>query len=188
MSDEKRAHILSTALDAFLRHGYRRVNMQEIADAAGISRQGLYLYFRTKEEVFSAAVEQRAEGLLKEIRQGIEEKKTVEDKILYAFDVWTVRDFEKEIATAEAKEIHECMHAFMNTSFEKMRLKFEAILSAVLSKHTKARKIKSAFTPEKFAHLIYSSMRGFKLSAKNGAELRKMIHDLLKISIPNMRK
>ncbi len=53
---------------------------KEIAEAAGISRHGLYLYFKTKEEVYRAAVEPRAERLVDEIRQGIGKKATVEEK------------------------------------------------------------------------------------------------------------
>jgi AcrR family transcriptional regulator len=133
MSDERREHILSTALEAFSRHGYRRVNMKEIAEAAGISRPGLYLYFKTKEDVYGAAVEQRAEGLLEEIRQGINEKAAIKDKIMHAFEIWTVRDFETEVGSPEAREIYECTQSFMSASFDKMRLKFETILAAALS-------------------------------------------------------
>lgn len=184
MSDAKRTRILAAALETFLRYGYKRVNMQEIAESAGISRQGLYLYFKTKEDVFAAAVEQRAENLLEEIRRGIEKKKTAADKILYAFDVWTIRDFEREVASPEAREIQEYTHPFMSKSFEKMREKFEAILASVLTASNAAAKAKGELAPEHVAHLVYSAMRGFKLASKNGPELRTMLRDLLTISLP----
>lgn len=179
MSDEKKDQILSKALEAFFRYGYRRVNMKEIAEEAGISRQGLYLYFETKEEVYRQAVEQRAERLLDEIHRGIKKRETVDSKILYAFDIWTIRNFAAEINSPEAREINECTQAFMSTSFDEKRRKFEAILEEILVDHYKAIEKKPDSYPAKIAHLLYSSIRGFKLTAKSSEELKKMIQELL---------
>lgn len=52
-----RAQVLRHALDCFLRFGYERTAMQDIATAAGLSRQGLYHHFSNKEELFSALAE-----------------------------------------------------------------------------------------------------------------------------------
>ena len=179
MRDEKKERILSTALEVFFRYGYRRVNMKEIADAAGISRQGLYLYFPSKEDVYREAVEQKAEKLLDEILQGITGKTEVEEKILYAFEIWTIRDFATEIGSPEAREINGYTQSFMNAGFERTRLKFEAIVEKVLSDHYETAGTKAALPPGTISRLIYSSMRGFKLSAKSGEELKQMIRDLL---------
>jgi TetR/AcrR family transcriptional regulator, regulator of autoinduction and epiphytic fitness len=67
VSDEKRQHILSAALGVFFKYGYKRVSMNEIAEAAGISRPGLHLYFSSKEEVFRAAILHLADGLIAEV-------------------------------------------------------------------------------------------------------------------------
>jgi AcrR family transcriptional regulator len=45
MSDDKRTRILAAARSVFLRYGFKRVNMNDIADAAGVSRPALYLLF-----------------------------------------------------------------------------------------------------------------------------------------------
>jgi AcrR family transcriptional regulator len=49
-----RDDILRKALECFLRFGYERTAMQDIAVAAGLSRQGLYHHFANKEELFEA--------------------------------------------------------------------------------------------------------------------------------------
>jgi AcrR family transcriptional regulator len=41
--------------------------MNEIAEAAGISRAGLYLYFKNKEEIFNAAIVHHGYTLIEEI-------------------------------------------------------------------------------------------------------------------------
>ena len=36
----------------FLRYGFKKTSMDDVAQAAGVSRQGLYLYFDTKDFLF----------------------------------------------------------------------------------------------------------------------------------------
>jgi len=52
----RRAAILEATAEVFLRYGYKKTSMDDLARAAGLSRQGLYLHFRTKEDLFRASV------------------------------------------------------------------------------------------------------------------------------------
>ena len=52
----RQERVLAAALGVFGRYGFRKTSMDEVARAAGISRQGLYLYFASKEALFRAAV------------------------------------------------------------------------------------------------------------------------------------
>jgi AcrR family transcriptional regulator len=52
--DAKSNHILDAALPVFVRHGFRKASMADIARAANISRASLYLSFSSKEELFRA--------------------------------------------------------------------------------------------------------------------------------------
>ncbi|ROO62395.1 TetR family transcriptional regulator [Micromonospora sp. Llam0] len=53
----RRDAIADAAVDVFIRYGFKKTSMDDLAKAANISRQGLYLHFRTKEALFVAAVE-----------------------------------------------------------------------------------------------------------------------------------
>lgn len=53
-ADHKSEAILDAALPVFVRHGFRKTSMADIARAAGISRAALYLSFGSKEELFRA--------------------------------------------------------------------------------------------------------------------------------------
>jgi len=57
MDIAKRNKVLAAALDVFLRYGYKRVTMNDIAEAAGISRPALYLVFESKEEIYKSVYE-----------------------------------------------------------------------------------------------------------------------------------
>ncbi|MGH3734088.1 MAG: TetR/AcrR family transcriptional regulator [Micromonosporaceae bacterium] len=55
--------MLDAAAAVFSRHGYHTATVDEIADAAGISKPMVYLYFGSKEELFVAVVEREAARL-----------------------------------------------------------------------------------------------------------------------------
>ncbi|ABS62235.1 transcriptional regulator, TetR family [Parvibaculum lavamentivorans DS-1] len=64
---DKREVIISSALDLFRHYGYRRTSMEDIARAAAVAKGTLYLYFKSKDELFEAIcrtlAEQVAEGV-----------------------------------------------------------------------------------------------------------------------------
>tara|TARA_R110002096_G_scaffold23031_4_gene73589 strand:+ start:26574 stop:27182 length:609 start_codon:yes stop_codon:yes gene_type:complete len=54
---EKRPkEIAEAAFDAFAEHGYASTPVEEVARRAGVSKGLLYLYYKTKEELFKAVV------------------------------------------------------------------------------------------------------------------------------------
>lgn len=65
----KRQAILDAAIIEFQEHGVRGANMDRIAERAPASKRTVYKYFRTKEELFQAAVSLTLEQIssLKEI-------------------------------------------------------------------------------------------------------------------------
>ncbi|MEX1153647.1 TetR/AcrR family transcriptional regulator [Parvibaculum sp.] len=60
VSDRKRAAILKAALDNFLRNGFSRAGMAEIAREADVSTATLYKHFDSKEALFTAVIKQAA--------------------------------------------------------------------------------------------------------------------------------
>ncbi|MDX2086804.1 MAG: TetR/AcrR family transcriptional regulator [Kofleriaceae bacterium] len=90
--DPRRRRVLDVALATFQRFGFRKTSMEEVARAAGISRQGLYLSFATKEALFVAAIEYAVEdGLTAAVTVAKDESLALEDKLVGLFDAWTGR-------------------------------------------------------------------------------------------------
>lgn len=50
--DDKKRHIFTASTQVFSRYGFKKASMQDIADAAMMSRAALYLHFRSKEDLF----------------------------------------------------------------------------------------------------------------------------------------
>jgi AcrR family transcriptional regulator len=83
----RRAAILESALRVFLRYGFKKTSMDDLARAAGLSRQGLYLHHRTKEELFKAVVSAQAESMRAARKAALaREDQSVEDRIVGAFE------------------------------------------------------------------------------------------------------
>ena len=64
---DRRRRILDGARAAFLRFGFERASMADIAAGAGVSRTALYHYFPGKEEVLRAVVDEGAGALRKSL-------------------------------------------------------------------------------------------------------------------------
>lgn len=54
--EERPAEITQAALEVFAEHGYAATRVDDVAKRAGVSKGLLYLYFKTKEELFKAVI------------------------------------------------------------------------------------------------------------------------------------
>jgi AcrR family transcriptional regulator len=183
MDLEKRDAVLSAARNTFLRYGYKRVTMKDIAEAGGISRPALYLIFKSKEDIFKGVYEHWVKETLAEIESKISSLKTADEKLRAAFELWTVRPFEMMLASSEVAELVECTFGFAQDSVRQGYRSFEKIIVPILRSHSVFQNSKITISAEKAAHVISSSARGFKISAKDPAGLRSLIKDLLILTL-----
>lgn len=56
---QREQQIIDAAQDLFAQKGYFNINMNEVAQAVGLAKGTLYLYFNTKEELFLAVFERQ---------------------------------------------------------------------------------------------------------------------------------
>src|SRR5262245_58878166 len=57
LAERRREQLLAAAATVFARRGYADADVQEVADACGVSKGTVYTYFPSKEELFLAAVD-----------------------------------------------------------------------------------------------------------------------------------
>ena len=55
--EKRRLKLIRSAAELFLTKGSAGVSMQDVAEAANVSRATLYTYFSSKDEIFDAAVD-----------------------------------------------------------------------------------------------------------------------------------
>ncbi len=61
--EKRKREILKKAMELFCRDGYEDVTFQKIADACGITRTTLYIYFNSKHEIFNFSIRQLTSDL-----------------------------------------------------------------------------------------------------------------------------
>jgi len=132
MAGEKEAKVIAAATQVFLRYGFRRATMGDIAEAARISRRALYLVFPSKEVVFTAVTAWLFTAALDEIRQGLVRFATAEEKLAFAFEAWCVRPFEIILASPDATDLPQSSYEFATDVTTKAAADFEALLAEVL--------------------------------------------------------
>jgi len=179
MDVTKRDKVLTAALDVFLRYGYKRVTMNDIAESAGISRPALYLVFESKEEIFKGVYEHWVAGTMLEIEIKLGNLKKPEDKLRAAFELWTVQSFERMQTSSEAAELLECTFGFAQESVNQGYRSFEKLLVPVIRSHPKFQSPRTKVSAEKTARILSTAARGFKIVAKDSAEIRSLIKELL---------
>ncbi len=57
--EAKRRHIIRTANRLFYERGYHQTSFSDIAEASGIPRGNFYYYFKTKDDILAAVIDQR---------------------------------------------------------------------------------------------------------------------------------
>lgn len=90
---QTREAILRAAKELFAKHGYAAVTTRMLAERAGISQTGLYVYFKTKEEIYHALSSATFAKLADKVHEASEEgdpsarlKKKLENFISFGLD------------------------------------------------------------------------------------------------------
>lgn len=69
IQEKNRALVMGAALDVFSRHGFRGATLDEIAEAAGLSKPNLLYYFPSKEDIHVTLLEGLVDTWLAPLRE-----------------------------------------------------------------------------------------------------------------------
>ncbi|MCB4797924.1 TetR/AcrR family transcriptional regulator [Neotamlana laminarinivorans] len=80
-----KSQIMEASKTVFQKHGFRKANMGLIAKASGKGRSTLYYYYKNKEDVFQAFMEDFNETLIKSCKTRITKNNSIEENLsIYA--------------------------------------------------------------------------------------------------------
>ncbi|HWQ09454.1 MAG TPA: helix-turn-helix domain-containing protein [Holophaga sp.] len=181
MVPSKQAKVVEAATSVFLRYGFRRTTMGDIATAAGVSRPALYLLFCNKERIFEAVLEAVSSTILEDIRNGIARADGPMAKLKLAFELWAVRPFTLMLESPDARDLVQEGCGSVRGVLDQSQAAFEALLVPVLEA-LRGPESQPGPEPARVARLLAASVRGFKDIARDPAELRGMIEDLLRLT------
>ena len=86
--DERRAQLLSAALEVFTSAGYHAAAMDEIADRAGVSKPVLYQHFPSKLDLYLAVLDLHIDQLVYSIQRAIASTHENADRVKATVDAY----------------------------------------------------------------------------------------------------
>jgi AcrR family transcriptional regulator len=161
--DPKKKQLLEAAVGVFGRYGFRKTSMDEVARAAGISRQGLYLHFPTKEELFHAMVLHFVASNLDAVNAALDEEKApLEARVVRAFDAWVGRYL--GLVGADASDL---MEATLAATVKPLLAEYEERFTDALAKAFRGAGLAVAYKPagvtaRQLAETLSATARGLK--------------------------
>ncbi|MEI7798345.1 MAG: TetR/AcrR family transcriptional regulator [Actinomycetes bacterium] len=86
--DERRAQLLTAALEVFTAAGYHAAAMDEIADRAGVSKPVLYQHFPSKLDLYLAVLDLHVDSLVYTIQRAIASTHDNADRVRATVDAY----------------------------------------------------------------------------------------------------
>ena len=86
--DERRAQLLTAALEVFTAAGYHAAAMDEIADRAGVSKPVLYQHFPSKLDLYLAVLDLHVDSLVYTIQRAIASTHDNGERVLATVDAY----------------------------------------------------------------------------------------------------
>lgn len=165
---DRRTRVLAAALRVFGRHGYRKASMDDVANAAGISRPGLYFHFSSKPELFRATVEHSLDAAITAARLALADPdRPLRERLIEAFDHWSGR-YVGPVA-AEIDALIDSNPELLGTMPAEYPKQFLAIVTEAL---TADRAGRAAIPPIDVARTLMSTATGIKHGVGTPEEFR----------------
>ena len=166
----RQERVLSVALEVFGRYGFRKTSMDEVARAADISRQGLYLYFASKEALFRAAVRQELDTALGEACRCLDEEGAALDRrVVAALDAWLGRYVGSMLASDISGLLQNPVVQIGDMVDAAVAAFDTRLASAVAAATAEADRRRLGVTPEEIAAALHTVGQGAKyLSSARG--------------------
>lgn len=179
--DERRCEILDAALRVFARFGYRKASMDEVAHAAQISRQGLYLNFKTKETLFKETALHMLDSSLAAATEALaDESQPLAEKLLTALDAWHGQKVGLFTGNVELDDIAEAGRNLLGDLHERYdRMLAEAMTAALQKQYVSATWQEAGVTTAEIAGALLTASKGLK----HAVESREQYLDAMRIII-----
>jgi AcrR family transcriptional regulator len=177
----KQEKVLTAAEGCFLRYGFRKTTMEDVAAASSVSRPALYLMYASKEDVLRAVLARLFAKMLAEVRDGVGAKANLIDRLAFAFEVWYVRPFLTIRSSPDAADLLENSRRIVDEEWSRAEADFERIITQALNRSLPDRP-RLGMPAAEVAHVLMAAVRGFKEVASSGPELRRNIRSLLTLA------
>jgi AcrR family transcriptional regulator len=128
---ERRAAILTAARACFLRFGYAKTSLADIAKEARLSRPLLYLQFRSKEDIFSGVFEELFAERYPAVERILAERGSVRVKLMRAYELLVLEPWDQLVGMPGAEDFFNACEAVCpeaEAEYTRRRLRYTAAI------------------------------------------------------------
>lgn len=187
----KREAIYEAAATVFAQYGFRRTTMNDIAQAAGISRPALYLMFDNKENLFQGLAAFRLDQAIEQALGVLAGGGDTNERIIAALLVFERIFYEPIADSPHGAELMDISQSLASELMMKDIVRLHAALAKTLSDAEQAGEVNlenSPLKPKAFVELLFTGLNGVKRKASNTAEFRKMVKQLAEVFLQSVSK
>lgn len=170
--NEKEIEIAQAALEMFLKYGIGRTTMNDIATAAGMTRQSLYNSFENKEAVLCHAVDYFCMQQIEKAVLACAAEPHFDAQFRRCLEHFLIENWEIAQATPEIAEIESGAWKAIQPVLDKAVQQKSAFLSSMLQPYHHHLK-QHNLTCDSLAEVILSAIKGIKNTAHTKAELNR---------------
>ncbi|HYY29206.1 MAG TPA: TetR/AcrR family transcriptional regulator [Chthoniobacterales bacterium] len=174
----KRELILDAAVGVFGKFGFKKTSVDDLAAAAGISKQGLYLHFASKEAIFQAGLQRYLDGCLSRVQEELNRADaSLLNRMAGAMDAW----FGRHLATftPESFDLIEASKLLAGDRLKEYESALQAKLTKALAESADFKKAKNVCSPREITQVLLAC----GLTWKHGCQSRTEFMQQMKICI-----
>ena len=150
-----------------------------MAAAADISKQGLYLHFASKEEVFLGALQKYLDGCLSSVgHELIKPDTSLFDRLVGAMDAWFGRHLDTFIP--ESFDVIEASKLLAGDRIKEYESALQAKLTKALADSAEFRRSKNICTPREVSQVLFRCGLTWR-NGKPRAEFMKQIRVCIRV-------
>lgn len=171
MSD-KNAKLLAAATRVFMRYGFSKTTMGDVAQEAGVSRQTLYNAYPGKDEVLRAAVRSNIEVTIDQVAAAWGSTDDLGQAMEVFFEHGPLAWYDILENSPDAADLFEGLHSVAKEEVSLASARWVEMFEGLLLKH--APDLRNA---SQVAEFMYST----SINSKYGAETRQILVDRLSV-------
>lgn len=173
----KREQILDAALPVIGQFGLKKTSVEDLARAAGLSKQGLYLHFASKEELLAAVTQRYFDEGLRLTREALARPgASLHDRLVDALDAW----FGRHLAHFDPASLEVVQPGERGSSeLDRVKRAYRKLLERAIADAPERAGREPACTPAELARVLFQ----FGLTWKEGHASRAAFRTTLSLCV-----
>lgn len=164
----------------FAQHGFKKVTMSDIAEAADMSRPTLYAAFPNKEAIWVAMMERKVIDSRAAVAAKMPRAKSLSAQLTLVFEVWIIEPFASVIDSPSGLDLLANSANYAPQAYADLYEQFEHELDVVLVASMGRKRSAKA---RDLAHILTLATKGLKASSTSLAELQRLVEGLIAMAV-----